>query len=297
MKKLLISLTVLIGACISFSSCLKDAKVANPGFDVDEVGINTTILFEVPLDVYLQADRAIRFQRDSIVAKHLNSTDPFNFKIGYINVTVSSADTITYPKTITLDFGIDSRMPYQGKMSILMDGNMRNSGSKCALTFINLSTYDNPITGKDTIISMGKNTSGSIVSHFKMHEGLLKGYLGNLSYSGNVIGKYNLISNANVLDSVEVNATDVSLNTYKVYSVSTPKLQIDKGCNFFKFGVLDCDYKINNSLAASLVFSYGYSALQDGTYNACDADGIINVTSKINTTYVKQFAFIAKEFK
>jgi len=298
MKKLLISLAVLIVACISFSSCLKDAKAPDPGFDVNEVGVNSTILLEVPMDVYLQADRAIRFQFDSIIAKHLNSADPFSFKIGYINITVSSADTTTYPKTIVLDFGIDSKMLYQGRMSILMSGNMRNNGSTCALTYLTLTTLGNNIIGNDSIISSGINSSGSIVSHFKMHSGQLKGYnAGMLNFSGNVIGKYNLKTNANVMDSIEVNGTDVNLNVYKLYSISTAKLQIDRGCNFFKTGAINTDLKINNTLAGSLLFDYGYSSLQDGTVNACDSDGVIYITSKINLNYIKQFEFIAKEFK
>ena len=298
MKKSLISLTVLIVTCISFNSCLKDAKVADPGFDVNEVGVNSTILLEVPLDIYLQADRAIRFQRDSIIAKNLNSTAPFSFKIGYISVIVSSSDTTTYPRSIILDFGADILMPYQGRMTLFVDGNMRNNGSKCVISYTALSTFGNAISGKDTIISLGINSSGSIVSHFKMHDGELKGYNdGIMTYSGNYFGKYNLKTNGNVIDSVEINATDVDMNVYKLHSASSFKLQIDKGCNYFKSGAINSDVTIKNSLAGTLLFDYGYSALQNGTINACDGDGVIYVTSKIKTDYSQQFGFNAKEFK
>lgn len=297
MRKLLISLTVLVAAGFSLSSCLKEAKVEDPGFDIQVIGSNTTTIMEVPLDVYLQADRAIRFQRDSIISKNINQAS-LNFKMGYISLTVTPADTVTYPKTIELDFGSDPLMPYQGKMTITMNGNMWVSGSKCALNYQGLVSAGNSILGNDSIISQGKNSSGSIVSHFVMHGGELKDVNAKkITYTGNIIGKFNLTSKVNLLDSVSINATDVNLNDYRLYSIPTYKLQIAKGCSFFNTGVISADIKVKGVLTGVMAFDYGYSNPQYGTVNGCDSDGALYISSKTNLNYSGQYNFYAKEFR
>lgn len=295
MKKLLISLTVLMVAGISLSSCLKDAKAPEPGFDVSEIGTNSTVLLEIPLDVYLQVDRAIRFQRDSIIAKHVNQAS-FNFKMGYISLTVSPADTTTYPKTIELDFGTDTLKTYQGRLSIIMNGRMSTSGSKCAINYHQLTTSGNTISGNDSVISSGKNSSGSIISHFIMHGGRLKGYKGEeITYTGNLFARYNKTSNTNIFDSVEFNATDANLNTYKLYDDPTYKLQIEKNCTFFNTGMINTVFTVKGVSAGNIVFDYGYSS--QGYMNSCDYDGVLTVKSKINLNFQKQYGFWAREFK
>lgn len=296
MRKLLISITVLLVAGISLSSCLKEAKVEDPGFNVNETGTNATSLLEIPLDIYLQADRAIRFQYDSIKSKGINQQTPFTFKIGYITLTVSPADTITYPKTIVLDFGSDTTKPYKGKMTINMDGNMRVSGSKCAISYQGLIANGSSISGNDLIVSAGKNASSTIESHFIMQGGELKGYKGEkITYSGNIIGKFNLTSKINVLDSVLLNATDANLNIYKLSSVKNYKLQVAKDCNYFNQGVINTDINAKGILAGTMIFDYGYSS--QGYPNTCDYDGALYITSKINLNYKQTYNFYAKEFK
>ena len=295
MKKLIISLTVLMVAGFSLSSCLKDAKVPDPGFDVSQLGSNATILFEMPLDIYLQADRAIRFQRDSIIAKHVNQAS-LTFKMGYISLTVFPADTTTFPKTILLDFGSDPLMPYQGQLSIIMNGKMSTSGSNCALNFQNLISSGITFSGNDSIISLGKNTSGSMVSHFIIHGGEFKGSNNEkLTYTGNLFARFYQPSNINVFDSVEINATDDNLNAYKLYDAPTYKLQITYPCRFFNTGIINTDLTIKGALAGNMIFDYGYSS--QGNMNGCDYDGAVTIKSKINLNYQNQLRFYAREFR
>ena len=294
MKKLLFLLTILIVAGFSLNSCLKEAKAPAAGYDVTETGVNSSQLIEAPLDVFLQADRAIRLQRDSIVARNINQST-FSFKIGYINFTVTPADTITFPKTVTVDFGTDTSKTYTGKMILKLNGKMRTNGSNCAITYVNLITGKSLITGTDSIISSGLS-NGNVITRYNMHGGHLVGYNNkNITYSGRVISKFNLTSGTNVLDSVEINATDANQYVYKLYSVPVFKLQITSDCNYFNTGAIVSDVKINNVLTGNMAFDFGYSP--SGYTNACDANGAIYAYSYLNKNYYQQYAFYAKKFQ
>jgi len=294
MKKLLIAFAFLIVAGITVTSCIKDSKQPDPGYNVVADGTNTSQLLEAPLDVFLQVDRAIRSQHDSIVAKNINQAS-LTYKIGYISLTVAPADTVTYPKTLTVDFGTDTTNTYQGKMVIKILGNMKMNGSKSAISYVNLYTGKSNIVGTDSVISSGVNASNSVVTRYNMHGGKLMGYGSKLvNYDGRVIAKYNLTSKANVMDSVEINATDADLVGYKIYSVANYKLIITKDCNYFSTGIILTDIKINNVLTGNLVYDYSYS--QSGTTGGCDADGSISAYSYVNKNYQQFYLFAAKKF-
>jgi hypothetical protein len=294
MKKLLISLTILICAGFFLNSCLKENKAPEPGYNVLETGSNATQLLVTPLDLYLQADRAIRFQRDSIIAKNIKQST-FSFNMGYINLTVSPADTTTFPKTITLDFGSDTSKTYTGKMIIKMNGNMRILGSKSSISYLNLVTGHSNIIGNDSIISSGINASGFIVSRYNTHSGQLSGS-GSIPiyYDGRFFARYGLTSGVSVFDSVELNATANSA-VYKLYSVTSPKIQIAKDCNYFNIGAVKADIKISNVLTGMIVFDYGYNSANNT--NACDYEGAIYALSYLNKNYQQQYLFIAKKFQ
>ncbi len=293
MKKIIVLLAVLFVAGFSFYSCVKDSTPA-PGYNVVETGVNSTQLMETPLDLYLQADRAIRFQRDSIISKGLNQATA-TFKIGYISLTVAPADTITFPKTLTLDFGSDTSKAYTGKMIIRMTGNMRNSGSKCFISYQNLITGNSLISGTDSIFSSGKNSSGSIVSQYNMHGGQLVGYKSKtISYNGRIIGKFNLSSGTNIIDSLEIKGTDANLFNYRLYSYPNYRLQVLADCNYFNFGVIISDITINGILTGNMAFDFGYSPL--GFVNGCDYNGAIYAYSYLNKNYTQQYLFVAKKF-
>ncbi len=294
MKKLLITLTILVVFGFTLNSCLKEQAAQDPGYNIVETGANSTQLLETPIDIFMQADRAIRYQRDSIIANHINQST-YSFKIGYINLTVSPADTTTFPKTITLDFGTDTTKAYTGKMFISMLGNMRISGSKSAIVYQNLITGNSLITGNDSIISSGINASGSIVSRYNMHSGHLNGY-GNkmMACDGRIIAKYNIPSGANVIDSLEIKGTDANAANYRLYSIPIYKLQITKDCNYFNTGVIKSDITLNGVLTGYLAYDFSYS--NSGVSGACDADGALYAYSYINKNYAQQYLFMVRSF-
>jgi len=293
MKKLLFLLAILIVAGFSMNSCIKESKAPNPGYDVTETGVNSTQLIEAPLDVFLQADRAIRLQRDTIIAGKINKPT-YSFKIGYINFTVAPADTVTFPKTITVDFGSDTAKTYTGKMILKLNGKMRTNGSWCAIQYVNLITGKSTISGTDSIISSGIS-NGNIVTRYNMHGGQLVGYKSkNITYSGRVISKFNTSTGTNVLDSVEINAVDGNQWVYKLYSIPVQKLQITSDCNYFNAGGIVSDIKINNVLTGNLGFDFSFN--YSGYTYACDADGAIYAQSYLNKNYYQPFYFYAKKF-
>jgi len=293
MKKLSLFLAALLSIGLFFSSCVKDSKTVNPGYKIEEVGTNATSCLELPLDVYLQADRAIRSQRDSIIAKNITS-GTYTYTIDYINISVYPADTVTYPKTITVNFGTTSTNPYTGTMTIKMNGNMYKSGNNCALSYTNLITNGSTIKGNDSIFSLGLNSSGSYNYRFKVQSGEVLGYNSEkISYSGNVYPKFNKTSKAYVMDSVLLNATDAGLNSYKMYSHKTYKLQKLSACNYFNTGAINTEITVGGVLVGSLAFDFSYSST--GVTDECDAYGAIYASGQNN--YQNSFAFLAKKFQ
>ena len=298
MKKLLILLPALVVACFTFNSCVKDAKVPDPGYNVLETGANATQIIEAPIDVYLQADRAIRFQRDSIIAKDVR-IQTLTIKIGYISVTVSPADTLTYPKKVTVDFGSDTTKTYTGKMIIMMSGDMRTAGSTCAISYSNLITGKSLIAGNDSIISFGNNGSGSIISHYNMHGGQLNGYANKkITYDGRLFGKFDISTRTNHIDSLALVATDGNGWLYKIHTIGTFYPNLAPTCNYFNSGEIKVDLLINNVLTGWFGFDYGYLDPNSGSAAfACDNLGAIYTNSYINKSYTTQFyEFIAKNF-
>ena len=295
MKKVLILLPALVIMCFTFNRCLKEAKTPDPGYNVVETGVNSTQILEAPLDVYLQADRAVRYQRDSIIAKGINQST-FTFKIGYISLTVSPADTVTFPKTVTLDFGSDTSNTYTGKMIIKVSGNMRTAGSYSAITFNNLITGQSTITGSDTIFSWGNNGTGSIISHYNMHGGQLVGYGKKaITYDGRYFGKFDISTRTSHIDSLAIVATDASGIVYKLSNGKTYHPNLAPTCNFFNSGVINTDIWINNIQTGELIFDYGYVASGSAAY-VCDDLGAIYALSYLNKSYQQFYEFIPKNF-
>lgn len=293
MKKRSLYLAALLSVGLFFSSCVKDSKTVDPGYKLEEVGTNATSCLEIPMDVYLQADRAIRSQRDSIIAKNINQAS-YSYAIGYVNITVEPADLNTYPKTITVNFGTTTTNPYTGTMVIKMNGNMYEAGSKCALTYNNLITYGSTVKGTDSIFSLGLNSSGSYNYRFKVKDGEVLGYNSEkISYSGNVYPKFNTTSKAYVMDSVLLNATDAGLNTLKLYSHKTYKLQKLNTCDYFNTGAINTEITVGGILVGSMAFDFSYSST--GVTEDCDAYGAIYASGQ--NSYQNSFAFLAKQFK
>jgi hypothetical protein len=295
MKKLLILLPALVVACFAFNRCIKDAKTPDPGYNVIETGVNATQIMEAPMDIYLQADRAIRFQRDSIIYKNIKQPT-FTFKIGYISLTVAPADTTSFPKTVTLDFGSDTSQTYTGKMIIKVNGNMRTAGSTSAITYSNLITGQSLITGNDSIISFGNNGSGSILSRYYMHGGHLTGYQNKaISYDGRLFHKYDISTNTSHIDSLALVATDASGVVYKLKNVLTFHPNLGPTCTYFNSGVIYTDVLINNVLTGNMIFDYGYVNQGSAAY-VCDNLGAIYAYSYINKSYQQFYNFFAKSF-
>ncbi len=293
MKKLSFFLVALLSMGLFFSSCVKDAKTVNPGYKLEEVGTNATSLLELPMDVYLQADRAIRSQHDSIVAKSLNQAS-YTYTIDYLTITVAPAILNAYPKTITINFGTSTTTPYTGTLTITMTGDMYTAGNYCALAYNNLVTNGSTIKGADSIFSLGLNSSGSYNYRFKLKDGEVLGYNSEkISYSGNVYPKFNTTTKAYVMDSVLLNASDAGLNSYKMYSHKTYKLQKLSNCNYFNTGAINTEITVGGVLVGNMAFDFSYSTT--GVTDDCDAYGAIYANGL--NSYQNSFAFLAKKFQ
>ncbi len=293
MKKLSLYLAaalLLIG--LSFSGCKKEST-ANPGFNITEVGTNAVWCLELPMDIYLQVDRAIRSQADSIASNKQSNSTSYSYTIGYINYTVSPADLTTYPKKITVDFGTTTTNPYTGIMTLTLSGDMHVAGSKCAIVYSTFKASSSTVSGNDSIVALGMNSSGSYNYQYKLHSDELSGYnSGKVSYSGNIYPKFNPTTKAYVMDSVLLNATDASLNGYKIYSHTTYKLTKLNTCDYFNTGAINTEVSVGGVTVGSIAFDFSYST---GTSGDCDAYGASYVYGQ--NSYSNTYIFYAMKFQ
>ncbi|MBK8848093.1 MAG: hypothetical protein IPO27_16770 [Bacteroidetes bacterium] len=86
---------------------------------------------------------------------------------GCANISVVPADTITWPKTVTIDFGPvnctgwDGKM-HRGKIIAVFTGRYRNPGTVISISFDNYFVNNNKIEGTKTITNNGFNNSNHL---------------------------------------------------------------------------------------------------------------------------------------
>lgn len=82
-------------------------------------------------------------------------------------ITITPADTISFPKVITIDFGdgcvgIGGRTR-TGKIICNMSGRYKNPGTVISISLDNYTVNGNKIEGTKTVTNTGRNTSGNLV--------------------------------------------------------------------------------------------------------------------------------------
>lgn len=82
-------------------------------------------------------------------------------------ITITPADTTTFPKTITIDFGSGcvgyGGRTKAGKIICTLTGRYRSPGTTINVTLDNYSVNGNKVEGSKTITNSGRNASGNLV--------------------------------------------------------------------------------------------------------------------------------------
>jgi len=192
---------------------------------------------------------------------------------GCPSVTFSSWDTVTWPKTVTIDFGTSNCLGTdynnrRGKITAVFTGPYLKAGTKITITLTNYYHNDYYIQGTQIITNKGKNSSGNLVYNVVVNNATVTSPDGKKSSSWNTNQDREFIQNTpGIFDDVYLirgNASGVSAEGEAYTIVTTADLRINVGCRWIVSGTFTLT--LASYPAYPIVFDYG-----TGT---CDASAI-----------------------
>ncbi len=90
-------------------------------------------------------------------------------------VSLSSYDTVTFPKILTIDFGSSctsiNGVERKGKIIASISGKYRNQGTIITVTFDNFYRNGNKVEGTKTITNKGRNSAGNLYYEILVENG------------------------------------------------------------------------------------------------------------------------------
>lgn len=143
-----LTLITLAAVVLTFTSCKKKERESLKTTATDNAIAEASFN-----DVYKQVDMSAREQATGLKLLDWSCA----------TITVSPADTFTFPKTITVDFGTNGctgadGILRSGKIIYTMTGKYRTPGTVITVTLDNFHRNGDLIEGTKTITNMGKNS-------------------------------------------------------------------------------------------------------------------------------------------
>jgi len=195
-------------------------------------------------------------------------------------VTLSSYDTVTFPKTLTIDFGTTCTGPYgverKGKIIAVISGKYKNSGTVITISFDNYYRNGNKVEGIKTVTNKGRNTDNHLYYEVKVQDASIT----------NTEGKVIRWNSVRQREWVEGESTNWPNWTDDVYLITGSADGINKAGNAFNVTItkslriaLNCRYITSGTFSIQtgsdpiINFDYG-----SGT---CDNIATANVNGKI----------------
>jgi hypothetical protein len=173
MKKL-IALIGIFWLLILSPSCNKnDDNIRYYNFQT--VTEDFMVAYLIYSEAYFRIDAILKTFEDSL-SVHPSGTYPW----GKATVTFTPADSNTYPKSFTLDYGTRALDSLTGKISGNITKKYLEPGSVVSYTYLNYTVDSNTVMGFDTIWTQGE-TSGIISFIFAVNDGII---VKNLSDDG-----------------------------------------------------------------------------------------------------------------
>ncbi|MGQ0829756.1 MAG: hypothetical protein ACT4ON_15320 [Bacteroidota bacterium] len=196
-------------------------------------------------------------------------------------VTFSSWDTVTWPKTVTIDFGptncpgsdLNNR---RGKITAVFTGPYLKSGTQITVTLTNYYHNDYYVQGTQTITNKGKNSAGNLVYNVVVNNATVTTPDGSKTSSWTTNQDREFIANGTgIWDDVYLirglaNGVSAEGEAYSI--ITNTDLRINIGCPWIVSG--NFTLKLDSYPNYPIVFDYGSGA--------CDAAA----TATLNgTTY------------
>ncbi|MEI7594947.1 MAG: hypothetical protein WCK02_04305 [Bacteroidota bacterium] len=142
---------IIITSIITFNSCKKAERE-----ELKDVSVDNSVAEGIFDDVFRQVNNGYD--------EALNSKKSTNS--GCALVTILPADTGTYPKTLTIDFGTGctdgKAVTRKGKIIAVFSGKYRTPGTLITISLVDYQRDDKKITGTKTISNDGFNGNGNL---------------------------------------------------------------------------------------------------------------------------------------
>ena len=201
------------------------------------------------------------------------------------STTIVPYDTVTWPKTLTIDFGTTNCLCTDGNyrkgiITAVFSGPYRDSTTVITVTLTNYYHNDNLIQGTQTITNKGHNTSNNLVYNVVVNNATYTTSNGNMSWSTNQNREWIAGENtsSNLLDDVYLitgtaNGRGINGNAYTI-AINSP-LRAELNCQWIVSG----SFTVSPQNYPSIVFDYG-----SGT---CDnqATAVLNAKTYTITLY------------
>jgi hypothetical protein len=288
---LLISTMTLITACKKDSSSSSTSTADNnSATTLSANGASSDNMFDDALNVTLQTDQDQSLnnyilQKSSVATNGMNGSGSTVTGAYYCaTVTVSPADTVSFPKTITVDFGngctsLDN-ITRSGSISYTLSARFSNPGSTISATFNNYVVNGYKLTGTYSITNNSSIANG-VVYTTKVTDGSIT-YPSDTSYS--------FSGTKTVTQTAGIGSLDFSTYVFSVsggYTISnsfgesltanvTTPLVKEETCPNIVSGILDFTYTKGN-IKLNGTFDYG-----SGTCDKIATVTIGNSTSTVN---------------
>ena len=148
---------LFLSLIVVISSCKRDRSSDNYRSAIDNATAEN--MFN---DVFKQATDGVIAAEDSVDGRAVNS-----MLSTCATITISPFDFVTFPKTITVDFGTSNCLGNdgryrRGKVVMSTTGWYRDSGTVITVTPDNYYVNDNLVQGNKTLTNNGHNTSGNL---------------------------------------------------------------------------------------------------------------------------------------
>ncbi|MCF8298882.1 MAG: hypothetical protein K9J13_15140 [Saprospiraceae bacterium] len=159
MKK--IALLFIMIFTIVYFGCKKD-KADNSTQSAKDYALAENIFS----DVFKQVDDAAKSEDDSLFNSKSKSQQ-LSQAGGCATVSISPFDTITWPKTLVVDFGVTNCLCIdnkyrRGKILANFTGRYRDSTTVITITFDNYYVNDNKVEGTKIVTNNGHNSNGNL---------------------------------------------------------------------------------------------------------------------------------------
>ncbi|MDQ3049048.1 MAG: hypothetical protein M3R27_15975 [Bacteroidota bacterium] len=174
MKRSRLAITFSLILIISISACRKNDK-------------------EEDNDITFSRDNAEAQSAFSGIWKQLSEVSDSTTQLRLASCatwTLDNYDTVTYPKTLTIDYGTvnclcSDGVNRRGKIIATYSGKYRNPGTIISITLNNFFHNNNQVQGSQSFTNSGLNTAGNLTYSAIVSNGSITTSLGIISWSSN----------------------------------------------------------------------------------------------------------------